>query len=126
MNIFLNSGMSNFNSNFLSFVLGFIYLTDRSRCNRILIKLFKYLFYLFIIISLEHFLGIFKSMLWRMFPQMYKFLRHLWPDNIPSMTHILKRFDPNNTSPFNSRNKTSKPIILHKLEIAQWKQNDNR
>ena len=105
----INIRMSHFDSNFLTLIDSFIYLTHRSRSEGFLIKFFKYLTYFFAIHYFEIFLRLFKRVLRGIFTKMYKFVSHLRTNYISPMTHILESFDPDNSCELNRFDKQIHP-----------------
>ena len=126
MYVFLNSRMSNFDCNFFSFISSFINLTNWSRSKRCLIKLLENLLNFLPIQKLKIFPSLLKRMLWSIFPQVYKLFCHLRSNNIPTMTHILKSFDPDHSCILYWLNKNIHPETSCFFEIFQWQQQQNR
>lgn len=75
---------------------------------------------------LEAFHCFLERVLRRILSEMRKLLSHVRPDDVPSMAHILKRFNPDHSSPFYSPDKEIKPEIFHKFEVAEGKEDDHR
>lgn len=60
-----------------------------------------------------------------MLSKMREFFSHIWAYDISTMAHVLKRFDPDNSSPFHCPDETPEPEISHELEIPKGEQDDN-
>jgi hypothetical protein len=74
---------------------------------------------------LKTFLSLFERMLGCVLSKMSKFMSDIFTNQIPAMTHILKSFNPNNTSPLDSFDELIKPKFLHKVEFAEGEEKND-
>jgi hypothetical protein len=90
------------------------------------VELIEYLVDLSIIRQLEVSFGFFKTMLRSVFSEMSEALGHLWADDISAMTKILEGFDPDDSCPFDSRDKQLEPDLFGCLKHFERKSQDWR
>ncbi len=116
--------MPHLNCNFFTIQFCFVNLSNWSRSYRFRIKFLKHLFNFHTICSSYDLLSLAELMLRSMFSKDLKFFGHFFTNNIPSMTQILKSFDPNHSCPLYCWQKQTKPPVSSSTEQVEWQTNN--